>query len=359
MTAVVPIGVADAAASATAPHHPLQWRRRIVPIALAAVALIVLLVALGSGAMAIPVPRVLEILLGGDTAGALDATIVREIRLPRALAGAAIGAALAVAGAALQVLFRNPLADPALVGVSSGAALATAIALIAPGLLGLAALPVGAAPIAAFAGGVAATLLALRLARRGATTSVSRLILVGVAINAVAGAGTGLLSMLATDAQLRSLSFWLLGSLGGTTWRSAAIVAPVVLTVLALLLREHRRLDLLLLGEREARHLGVPVERVTRRLVVVAALGVGAAVAVSGMIGFVGLLVPHAVRLLIGPTHRLLLPTTALAGAALLPAADLLARSIAAPVELPIGAVMALLGGPAFLVLVARSGDTT
>ncbi|MCU0618880.1 MAG: iron ABC transporter permease [Gemmatimonadaceae bacterium] len=264
-----------------------------------------------------------------------------------------------MAGAALQVLFRNPLADPALVGVSSGAALATAIALIAPGLLGLAALPVGAAPIAAFAGGVAATLLALRLARRGATTSVSRLILVGVAINAVAGAGTGLLSMLATDAQLRSLSFWLLGSLGGTTWRSAAIVAPVVLTVLALLLREHRRLDLLLLGEREARHLGVPVERVTRRLVVVAALGVGAAVAVSGMIGFVGLLVPHAVRLLIGPTHRLLLPTTALAGAALLPAADLLARSIAAPVELPIGAVMALLGGPAFLVLVARSGDTT
>ena len=357
MTAVASVGFTESA-TRTAPRSPLHWRRRAVPITLAVVGVLVLLVALGNGAMAIPVPRVVEILLGIDTTGAMDATIVREIRLPRALAGACIGAALAVAGAALQVLFRNPLADPALVGVSSGAALATAIALIAPSLLGFAALPVGAAPVAAFAGGVVTTVLALRLARRGTTTSVSRLILVGVAINAVAGAGTGLLSMLATDAQLRSLSFWLLGSLGGTTWHSAAIVAPVVLVVLARLLREHRRLDLLLLGEREARHLGVPVERIKRHLVVVAALGVGSAVAVSGMIGFVGLLVPHAVRLLIGPTHRLLLPSTALAGAALLPAADLLARSVAAPIELPIGAVMALVGGPAFLVLVARSGDT-
>jgi iron complex transport system permease protein len=211
-----------------------------------------------------------------------------------------------------------------------------------------------ALPLAAFAGGLAATWLVYRLATRDGRTAVATLLLAGVALGAVAGAGTGLLLFLADDAQLRSVTFWSLGSLGGATWTALAGVAPLLLLALLVALALARPLNALLLGEAEAFHLGVRVERAKRMAVGVAALGVGAAVAVSGVIGFVGLVVPHLGRLALGPDHRRLLPASALLGAALLLLADLAARTVAAPAELPIGILTALVGAPFFLWLLLR-----
>ncbi|MCU0634458.1 MAG: iron ABC transporter permease [Gemmatimonadaceae bacterium] len=359
MTASVPLPFARTTARRTPGDDIAVVRRRRarwLPWLLAVLLLVVMVASLATGAVTVAPGDVLRVLAGAsDTVTPLDATIVRDIRLPRLILGALVGAALAVGGCALQALFRNPLADPGLVGVSSGAAFATALFLIAPGLLGVSAPPFVFAPWVAFVGGVGVTWLVLRLAQSGGATPVARLILVGVAVNAVASAGTGMLSVVATDAQLRSLSLWLLGSLGGATWRALGVAVGPIVLALVLLLRERRTLDLLLFGEREAAHLGLSVPAATRRLVLAAALGVGGAVAVTGMIGFVGLLVPHAVRLVLGPHHRTLVPSALLLGATLVPAADLLARTVVAPIELPIGAMMALAGGPAFLALVART----
>jgi iron complex transport system permease protein len=280
-----------------------------------------------------------------------QAMVLWGIRLPRVVLGVLVGAGLSVSGAAMQGLFRNPLADPALVGISSGAALGAVVTIV----LGTA-LPDGWAemagpfllPLAAFAGGALATLLVYRLATSGGRTSVATMLLAGVAINAVAGAGTGLMTFLADDDQLRDLMFWTLGSLGGATWTRLAVVAPLILIGVAVTLPLARPLNALLLGEAEAGHLGIDTQRVKRRVITLAALVVGAATAVSGIIGFIGLVVPHLLRLALGPDHRLLLPGSALLGA------DLLARTVVAPAELPIGIVTALVGGPFFLWLLLR-----
>ncbi len=286
--------------------------------------------------------------------------ILESIRIPRAVLALAVGAALAVAGAGLQGLFRNPLVDPGLIGVTGGASLAAGLAILlgdAAGAFIAPALRAILLPLAAFAGGLLATCIAFLLARKAAGGSVAVLLLAGVAVNAITLAGMGLLSYFSNDQQLRELTFWTLGSLSGTSW-SRCLPALLLMAIgAAMVFRSARALDAFLLGEAEARHLGVDIVRLKRRLVIGAALAVGAAVSVSGGIGFVGLLVPHVVRMVAGPGHRLVLPASALLGAALLSGADILSRTVVVPAELPIGVVTALIGGPFFLwLLVGRKG---
>ncbi len=282
--------------------------------------------------------------------------ILGQIRLPRTLLGLAVGAVLALSGVAMQGLFRNPLADPGLVGVSSGAALGGALAIVGAAALG--GLPQAVAPyllsVCAFAGGLGVTLLVYRLGRREGQTSVATMLLAGIALTALAGAVIGLFTYLADDATLRSLTFWNMGSLNGASYSRLWPLLIVTLVVILWLPRRAKALNALLLGESEARHLGFDVERLKRELVFCTALGVGSAVAASGLIGFVGLVVPHLVRLVAGPDHRVLLPASALAGASLMLLADLAARLVLAPAELPIGIVTALIGAPFFLFLLVR-----
>lgn len=329
-------------------------RTRLVLVGAAAL-LLAAAAALSTGAYPVSPAGVAAALAGGLhlalpwPASPDAALVVLDLRLPRLLLAALVGGGLAITGAVMQALFRNPLADPALVGVSGGAALAAAAVLV----LATAA-PPWALPLAAFAGGLAVTWVIYRLAHHQGRTLPATLLLAGIAINAMAGAGIGLMAYLADAQALRGLTFWLLGSLGRADWTALEVVAPLVLICLALLMREADALDLLSLGEAEARHLGVDVERMKRRLVVLVALIVGASVAVSGIIGFIGLMVPHLVRLVVGPDHRRLLPGSALFGAVLLIAADTVARGAAAPAELPVGILTALLGGPFFLWLLLR-----
>ena len=282
--------------------------------------------------------------------------ILGQIRLPRTLLGLTVGAVLALCGVAMQGLFRNPLADPGLVGVSSGAALGAAIAIVGGAALG--GLPEAFAPyllsFSAFLGGLGVTALVYRLGRRNGETSVATMLLAGIALTALAGAAIGLFTYLADDSTLRTLTFWNLGSLNGASYARLWPLLLVTAAVALWLPRRAKALNALLLGESEARHLGFAVERIKRELGFCTALGVGAAVAAAGMIGFVGLVVPHLMRLLVGPDHRVLLPASALAGASLLLLADLAARLLLAPAELPIGIVTALIGAPFFLYLLVR-----
>ncbi|HRI49292.1 MAG TPA: iron ABC transporter permease [Pseudomonadota bacterium] len=273
------------------------------------------------------------------------------LRLPRVVLGLAVGAGLGLAGAVLQGLFRNPLVDPGLVGVASGSALAASAAMVLGGSAW------NTPPVltaASFLGGLAAAASVQGLSRAGGRTIILSLLLAGVAINAITGALLGLLSYLATDSQLRNLAFWSLGSLGGATWPRALWALSLTALGGVSLLRLARPLNLLLLGEAEAEHLGVPVEAVKLRALLLCVLLVASSVALCGVIGFVGLVVPHLVRLLGGPNHRVVLPGSAILGAGLLLWADLLSRLAVAPAELPIGIVTASLGGPFFLGLLLR-----
>ena len=315
--------------------------------------LVVLLIAavplsLSVGTIQIDWPRI------GDDDTASIALL--QLRLPRVLLAVLIGAVMAQTGAVAQALFRNPLAEPGLIGVSAGAALAAA--LVHTALIGanaMAALPPSLVlPIAAFAGGLAAALVVLRLARRDGQTDMTTMLLAGTAINAFVAAIVGLLSARADDAGLRGFTLWMYGNLGRAGWNEIAVAAPLLLAVGLWLPREARGLDALLLGDAEAQHLGIDVERLKRRLLLTVVLATGAAVSLAGVIGFVGLVVPHAIRLLAGPGHRLLMPASALLGAILLTLADTVARTAAAPAEWPVGALTSALGAPFFLALLLR-----
>jgi iron complex transport system permease protein len=324
--------------------------------------IVVAVVAAAIGAAGIPVSR-LPAALGIAAGDADPATLARDrlvlwsIRLPRIAMTGMIGALLAAAGAIMQGLFRNPLADPALVGVSSGGAFAAAATIVIGDRMLAGAgghLPFGLLPIAAFVGSLAATLVLYRIATRENRTSIAILLLGGLAIAAIANAGIGVLVFMADDRQLRDVTFWLLGSLSGATWDKAAVILPFLIgMVLAFPFIAHG-LDLLVLGEAEAFHMGVEVERLKRLAIVLVSAMTGAAVAFAGVIGFVGIVVPHLLRLLVGPGHRLLLPASALLGATLLIAADTAARTIAAPAEVPIGILTALVGAPFFLAVLLR-----
>jgi iron complex transport system permease protein len=340
-------------------------RRTVLLAAILAIAVLTVLIGLSvmRGAVEIPVAGVVDafqrLLHSRAEAGRLDLVIL-EIRLPRTLLAMMVGAALALSGAIMQGLFRNPLADPGLVGVSAGSALAAG-ATIVLGDLWLAPLfgkpPFFLLPIGAFAGGLISTLLLYAIATRNGRTSIATMLLAGIALGALAGALSGFLAYLSDDRQLRDLTFWSLGSLGGASWVKVMAVAPIVVPLILAAPFLARGLNGLALGEAEAFHLGLPVQRIKAAAIVLVALAVGASVAVAGMIGFVGIVVPHLVRLVLGPGHQVLLPASALGGAILLLGADILARTIVSPSELPIGIITAAIGAPFFLwLLLRRSG---
>lgn len=296
--------------------------------------------------------------LVATTAHALDHdAVLVSIRFPRLVLGTLIGAALALSGVGMQGLFRNPLADPALLGISSGAALfavsTIAMAPLFESVVPSAILPY-VLPVAAFLGAVLAMLFVQSIGRREGRTSITLLLLGGIAVNAIAQALMGLVVYSADDAQLRNITFWNLGSVGATTWSTVLGSAPFLLVPVFVLPRFGRPLDAIVLGEAEASHLGGAVERVKRRVFAVVALGVGASVAAAGILGFVGLVVPHLLRLALGPRHRTLLFAAAPAGSSLLLLADAFARTVVAPAELPLGIVTATIGTPFFLALLLR-----
>lgn len=286
-----------------------------------------------------------------------DRLILWDIRLPRLILGIVVGAGLAVSGAVMQGLFRNPLADPGIVGVSAGAGLGAVLAILLGGSLLAPLAGPGLVPLAAFAGGWGTTLVLYRVATRDGQTSVATLLLAGIGVAALCGAATGMVIFLADDAQLRDITFWGLGSLAGASWAKLAVAGPVIAAALLAAPLLARGLNALALGEAAAMHLGLRVERLKAGATLVAAAAAGAAVAVSGGIGFVGIVAPHLLRLTVGPDHRTLLPAAALLGAVLLVLADLFARVVVAPAELPIGIVTALVGAPVFLwLLLGRRG---
>ena len=272
------------------------------------------------------------------------------VRFPRVAMALAVGAALAVAGAVMQAIFGNPLAEPGVVGVSAGGAFGASIAIV----FGLTALGTGTVAVFAFAGGLAATLLVYFVSRSNGRTEVVTLLLTGIAVNAFAGAGLAFLIFVADSGSREQIVFWQLGSLNGSLWPEAAIVATVTVigTIVAVTLG--RRYDLLALGERNARHLGVNVEALRIGSIVLVALLTGVAVAFCGIIAFVGLVVPHVIRMAIGPGHRALLIASAVGGGALMVLSDLLARSLVAGSDLPIGLLTSLIGGPFFFYLLFR-----
>jgi len=362
MTAGTPAGAMAPLSSAVL--APERTRPTAVLVAGAVLLLVVAtLLSLSIGATGLSLealPAAASAVFGNADADAQRAALVLlDIRLPRTLLAAMVGACLAVSGAMMQGLFRNPLADPGLIGVSSGAALAAVTVIVmghsvaAPliALLGLHALPV-----AAFLGGMAMTGALIMIAGARRTISTAALLLAGLVIGALAQALMGLIAYVSDDRELRDLTLWTLGSLAGASWPKVAGVAPFAALNLVLLPSLVRALNGLLLGEAEAFHLGVDVQRAKRVIIVATAASVAAAVAAAGIIGFVGIIVPHVVRLVAGPDHRTLLPASAMLGAALMLVADVVARIVVAPAELPLGIIVALIGAPVFLHLVLRRG---
>ncbi|AIO68863.1 FecCD family ABC transporter permease [Burkholderia oklahomensis] len=345
---------------ALAPSIAAAFRRRRAVWTLAALiaALAVASVAaLCIGAFRLAPAQLLDALAAPDARLASDPAlrqaraVLLDIRAPRVVLALFVGAGFGAAGAAMQALFRNPLADPGLIGVSSGAALGASALIVLGPLVAAAPVALGFLPPAAFGGALAVAALVYRLAITRGRLALPLLLLAGIAINALAGAAIGLLTYVADDAQLRSLTFWSLGSVGGAQWRMIAAVAPFALAGCALLACERHALNALQLGETEALHLGVPVQRVKRRVLVGTAMCVGAIVSCTGAIGFIGLVAPHCVRLAAGPDQRIVMPGAALLGALLAVAADLAARTLAAPAEIPLGILTALIGAPFFLAL--------
>jgi iron complex transport system permease protein len=334
-------------------RHPDQ-QRTLQLIGLGVLVLLLVIAALLSvslGAVTIPPSNILNALTGQGEAR--DELILWSIRLPRTAMAILIGAALAVSGTIMQGLFRNPLADPGLTGVSAGAALA-AVCTIVLGQNAFGTIANTWLPLTAFAGGLATTMLLYAISTREGQTSVTTMLLAGIALAALAGAATGLLIFLASDQQLREFTFWTLGSLAGATWHKALLLAACVAATAPLWPWLARGLDKLALGEVEAAFAGLSVEKIKIAAIVLTALLTGLSVAATGIIGFIGLVVPHVLRLFAGPTHGFLLPASALLGGALLALADTASRLIATPAELPIGIVTACLGSPLFLWMLLR-----
>nr|BBB35775.1 cytoplasmic membrane permease [Vibrio vulnificus] len=289
----------------------------------------------------------------GDLAPHID-VVIQEIRLPRTLLCMLVGAILALCGVVMQGLFRNPLAEPGIIGVSAGAALGGAVAIVAlsqVAMLSTSIMNLAVSPIASFLGGALATALVYKMGAGKFGTSVTIMLLAGVAISAISGAAIGYLNFLADDQTLRDLSLWSMGSLAAANWGSIALAALTLLALYGYFARKAMALNALLLGESEARHLGIEVQLLKRGLIALSAIGVGVTVSICGAIGFIGLVIPHLGRMLAGPDHRKLIPLSALLGALLLTFADMVARIAVAPAELPVGIVTAAIGAPFFIYL--------
>ena len=307
------------------------------------------LLSLRAGAIDLSWHDFFALMLGRHVDDPLLQTVLFDLRLPRVLLAVIVGGALALSGAVMQALFRNPLAEPTLVGISAGASLGTVIAL----LLGMGS--VLATGVAGFSGAIFATAIAYVVGRR--IPGVAGLLLAGIAINAFALSLVSLLVTFASDTQFRSFAFWSLGSLTRASWSSLVWLLPWTVLLSLWLVSRWRVLNALLLGEREALHLGFALKRVRRELIVVICLLVGPLVAVTGGIAFIGLVMPHMLRLWLGAGHRLLLPMSWMGGAIALLLADGLARTLVMPAELPVGVITSLVGGPFFLWLLLRSAQ--
>ncbi|WP_329199203.1 FecCD family ABC transporter permease [Streptomyces sp. NBC_01435] len=349
---------ADDAAAPDRPTPPKPRRSSSFALTagLLAALLVCCLLSAGLGAYSIPLGDVLSSVqhrlgLGGAALDRVGESVLWNVRLPRVVLALLVGASLGCAGALMQGVFGNPLAEPGVIGISSGAAVG-AVASIA---LGLNFFGNWTVTVCAFAAGLATVLLVYALSRSGGRTEVVTLILTGIAVNAFAGALIGLFIFFADNAQISQITFWQLGSLAQATWPKVLAVLPCAVLGLLVAPFHARKLDLLALGERPARHLGVDVERLRIVLVLVVALLTAAAVAVAGIISFVGLLVPHLLRMANGPGHRFLVPASALGGALVLVVGDLAARTVADPAELPLGVLTALFGSPFFFWLLRRT----
>lgn len=318
--------------------------------------LVTIVISISKGAVNIAPFEVVHILLKklglltSITVNEQNEAVIWAIRLPRVLQGVIVGATLAAAGVVLQGLFRNPLADSGLLGISSGASFFVAVAVV----LQVHHLGLFTLPVAAFIGSTCAILLVSGLSHSAKRTQVTSMLLAGIALNSFFMAGTGLATYFSTDEQLRTITFWQMGSLASASWSSLSIAGPFMLISILGLPLLSGSLNALLLGEDNAQYLGVRVERLKWCIILLVAMGVGASVAISGLIGFVGLIVPHLVRMVTGPNHKLVIPGSILVGAILLTAADLLARTVITPQELPIGLMTSLLGAPFFLYLILR-----
>lgn len=331
---------------------------------LALLLMIVVLVATGTGAMHIPPLQVLAVLLqktGIRLPVSYDnstAAVLLVIRLPRVVMAVLIGAGLSMAGAALQGLFRNPMADPGLIGISSGASVGAVLIIVFQAALPLW-LNTGwvhyyAMNIAAFCGAFIAAWLIIRIAHTNNGAIVAMMLLGGIAINALCMSFTWLMAYVSTNEQMRSIIFWTMGSLGGATWQTVSAVTPFIVLPLLILPSLAGALDVFALGENEAKHTGVNVSSLKMKLLLLSTMVVAASVAVAGVIGFVGLVIPHIVRQFTGPSYRILFPCAALSGAILLTVADLFSRTIVAPAELPVGIITAMLGAPFFIWLILK-----
>lgn len=334
---------------------PARSRASTVYAALIAALVLAMLAGIGFGAVAVPPGEIIASIgrgLAGATSGTRDALVV-DVRLPRVILAALVGACLSGAGVLYQALFRNALADPYILGVSSGAGLGTMIVFVLTAEA--TALRYVGVPAGAFVGAALTILLVTRLAATRGRLDTASLLLSGVAISYTLAALTSFIMLFARES-MATVVFWMMGGLSGSSWPYVWAVAPMFLLGAALPMLDRRSLNLMLLGDDRAEQLGVDIERLKRRVLASGSLLVAAAVAVSGLIGFVGLMVPHMVRLVLGPDHRTLLPASALGGATVMVLADLVARTVLAPVEIPVGIVTALTGGPFFVWLLIR-GD--
>ncbi|QOC91548.1 FecCD family ABC transporter permease [Micromonospora craniellae] len=333
-------------------------RRTLLLVGLSVTLVLLCLVAAGTGQVQVPPAEVLGSLLHrvGLDVGPLPSALHGEsalwvVRFPRVVLAVVVGAALGCAGALMQGVFGNPLAEPGVIGVSSGAAVGAATVIIT----GVATFGGWTVAVGAFLGGLVATGLVYSMSRTGGRTEVVTLVLTGIAVNAVAGALIGLLMFFGDADAVRAIAFWQLGSLAQANWSAVGVTAPCAALGIAIAVATARRLDLLALGDRSARHLGVHVERLRLAMIGVTALLGAAAVAFTGVISFVGLVVPHLVRMVAGPGHRLLLPASALGGAIVVVAGDLAARTLVDYQELPLGVLTAVVGGPCFFWLLRRT----
>ena len=316
------------------------------------------------GAIEIPFENLLKIL--GNTIFQMDFTgipiqeesVFLAIRAPRVLLGALIGATLSITGCSVQGMFRNPLAEPGLIGVSSGASLfAVMFIVVGHHIFSGLTLMFGyyALSIASFLGALMTTWFLYKFSVSNGKTDISSLLLLGIAINALAIAFTGFFTYIATDDQLRTITFWSLGSLGGANWKTILVILPFSIISILGLLPLGKALNAMALGESQAEHLGMDIRKINRYIVVLAAIGVGASVAMAGIIGFIALLVPHLLRISISADHKFLLPASALLGSGLLVFADLIARTIVVPAELPIGILTAFMGVPMFILIILKN----
>ena len=336
-----------------------KHQKKLLLIGMAGLLVISFLMALSLGSVDIPIVSLISILNPFSNIEIVDnfQLIIEKIRLPRALLALLVGATLASCGTVTQGLFRNPLADPSLIGVSAGASIgATIMIVLGANWLGLSelsssSLGVSLVSLGAFFSALISVLLVYKLSTSSSGTSVATMLLAGIAITALAGGFTSLLEYISDSDALRRISLWRMGGLDGANYPQVALMSVILFILIVLFKRQSTALNALLLGESEARHLGIKVQKTKISLIVLVAAGVGVSVSLTGSIGFIGLIVPHMMRLMIGPNHRYLIPATLMAGAILLLIADTLARTIISPAELPVGIVTALIGAPFFISL--------